>query len=79
MGDLVLLAEDNEAPLQGKLARIVETYAGNDDIVRVCKVKTSNSTLIRPVVELRKLPIDVSLESAATTGDGRTQNTVNNS
>ena len=59
MGDLVLIAEDNEVPLQWKTGRIIEIYSGNDDIVRVCKVKTSSSTFIRPIVKLRKLPIDV--------------------
>ena len=59
VGDLVLIAEDNEVPLQWKTCRIIEIYSGNDDIVRVCKVKTSSSTFIRPIVKLRKLPIDV--------------------
>ena len=57
MGDLVLLAEGNDSHMQWKLGRIIETYNGND-IVRVCKVKTASSDLIRPVVKLRKLPID---------------------
>ena len=38
--------------------RFIETYNGNDDIVRVCKIKTATSELIRPVVKFRKLPID---------------------
>ena len=57
IGDLVLLAEDNEAPLQWKIGRVTEVYKGNDNIVRVCKVKTQNSSFMRPVVKLRKLPI----------------------
>ena len=64
VGDSVLLAEDNEAPLQWKTGRVIEIYSGNDDITRVCKLKTASSTLIRPVVKLRKLPI--SSESATT-------------
>ena len=64
VGDLVLLAEDNEAPLHWKTGRVIEIYSGNDDITRVCKVKTASSTLIRPVVKLRKLPI---ISESATT------------
>ena len=58
VGDLVLLAEDNESPMQWKLERIIEIYNRNDNTVRVCKVKTASSELIGPVLKLRKLPID---------------------
>ena len=58
VGELVLLAKDNEAPLQWKTGRVVEVYTGNHDIVRVCKVKTPTSLLIRPVIKLRKLPME---------------------
>ena len=58
IGDLVLLADDNEAPLQWKTGKVIEVYPGNDDVVRVCKVKTPHSTFVRPVVKLRKLPLD---------------------
>ena len=57
-GDLVLLAEDNFKPLQWKTGRVVEVYAGNDSVTRVVKVKTSAGDIIRPVVKLRKLPIE---------------------
>ena len=59
VGDLVLLADDNESPMQWKTARILEVYPGNDDIVRVCKVKTAKSEYLRPVVKLRRLPLDI--------------------
>ena len=58
VGDLVLIAEDNEAPLQWKTGRIKQIFTGNDGNVRVVKVKTSTGELMRPVVKLRKLPID---------------------
>ena len=61
-GDLVLLAEDNQGPMQWKLGRILEVFAGNDDLVRVVKVKTSSGELIRPIVKLRKLPVDVPMQ-----------------
>ena len=57
VGDLVLLAEDNESPMQWKLRRIIEITM-EMMILLVCKVKTASSELIRPVVKLRKLPID---------------------
>ena len=60
-GDLVLLAEDNEAPMQWKTGRINDVFPGNDGIIRVAKVKTSSSELIRPIVKLRRLPVETEL------------------
>ena len=40
VGDLVLIAEDNQRPLQWKLGRITELYSGNDSVNRVTKVIT---------------------------------------
>ena len=57
-GNLVLLAEDNFKPLQWKICRVIEVYAGKDSVTRVVKVKTSVGEIIRPVVKLRKLPIE---------------------
>ena len=57
VGNLVLLAEDNERPLEWKTGRIIEFYPGNDSIVRVVKVKTTTGEYIRPVTKLRKLPV----------------------
>ena len=58
--DLVLIAEDNTTPLQLPIARILELYQGNDDIVGVAKIKTKNATLIRPVTQLRPFPSEIS-------------------
>ena len=58
VGDLVLLAEDNQPPLHWKTGRVTEVYEGNDNVVRVFKVKTPTTTVIRPVVKLRKLPVE---------------------
>ena len=60
--DLVLLAEDNQAPLQWKTGPIQETYPGYDDVVRVVKVKTATGQLIRPVAKLRKLPLSTTAD-----------------
>ena len=51
------MAEDNQAPLQWKTGRIQEIYPGNEDIVRMVKVKTATGQLIRPVAKVRKLPL----------------------
>ena len=56
VNDLVLVAEDNTAPLQWPIARILELYLGNDDIPRVAKIKTKWATLKRPVSKLRPFP-----------------------
>ena len=54
--DRVLIAVDNLRPLQWKLGRIIETYSGNDNLIRVVKLKTTSGELMRAVVNLRKLP-----------------------
>ena len=56
-GELVLLAEDSLPPLRWQMGRIQKLYAGNDEINRVAKLKTSTGILIRPIVKLRKLPV----------------------
>ena len=56
--DLVLIADDDLKPLQWKTGRVVELYSGNDNITRVVKLKTSTGEMIRPVIKLRKLPIE---------------------
>ncbi len=43
--------------------QIVEVFSGNDDLVRVVKVKASSGELVRPIVKLRKLPVDIAVES----------------
>ena len=57
-GDLVYLAEDNIPALQWPLGLIIDVFTGNDNLVRVAKVKTSaEKTIIRPITKLRKLPL----------------------
>ena len=60
IGDLVLIAEDNQPPLHRKMARVVDLHSGNDEINRVGRVKSINGTMIREVIKLRKLSIDIS-------------------
>ena len=59
VGDFVLIAEDNQPPLHWKKGRIIEVYEGNDETNRVVKVKTIPGDIIRPVVKLRKMPLDL--------------------
>ena len=56
--NLLLIAEYNLPALQWKLGRIIETYSWNDNLIRVVKLKTTSGELMRPVVKLRKLPLN---------------------
>ena len=57
-GDLALITEDNLPPLKWQTARIEKLYNGNDEINRVAKLKVGIGFLIRPIVKLRKLPVE---------------------
>ena len=65
VGDLVFVAEDNEAPLAWKLARVSKQCKGNDEIPRVAEDKTSKKTFNRPKIQLRKLPLAESIVKAS--------------
>ena len=58
MGDLVLITDDNSAPLQWPIGRVHYVYSGPDSAVRVVKVKTLTGIYNRSVHKLKKLPID---------------------
>ncbi|GFX95590.1 integrase catalytic domain-containing protein [Trichonephila clavipes] len=58
IGDLVLIKHDNSPPLQWKLRKVTETFPGKDGKVRVVKVKTQTSELVRPIAKLCPLPIN---------------------
>ena len=79
-GDLVLIAEDNSPPLRWQMARIKKLYCGNDNISRVAKVKTSSGTFNRPIVKIRKLPVDtpvpasVSVQTTKSTSTSKSNN-----
>lgn len=57
-GQLVLIKEDGQKPLYWKLARIMKIHTGDDKLVRAATLKTSTSTLQRPIVKLCPLPLD---------------------
>ena len=50
--DIVIIKEDNTPPMCWPLARIIQTFDGNDNIVRVVQVKTQTGVYIRPVSRL---------------------------
>lgn len=57
VGSLVVVKNRNSPALYWNLGRIIKTYPGTDGHVRVAKVKTPTSVLIRAVTELCPLPV----------------------
>ncbi|XP_047523658.1 uncharacterized protein LOC125062124 [Pieris napi] len=57
IGDLVLIAEDNTAPLCWKLGRVQRLINGLDGVARVAEIKTSSGCITRSLVRLCKLPV----------------------
>ena len=54
-GDMVLLSEDGMIPAKWPLGRVVATYPGSDDVVRVVSVKTATGTYKRPAAKVALL------------------------
>ncbi|XP_022102055.1 uncharacterized protein LOC110985381 [Acanthaster planci] len=52
VGDLVLIVDNDLPRNKWLLGRVLETYPGKDQLVRVVKVKTKSSILTRPVQKL---------------------------
>ena len=59
VGDVALLMDENQPPLQWPLARVVEVYLGRDNQCRSAKVRTAKGCYVRPCIKLRKLPVSV--------------------
>ena len=57
IGDVVYVAEENQKPLQWPLAKVTNTFKGNDGLVRVVEVVMNGRKFTRPVRKLRKLPL----------------------
>ena len=51
-GDLVLVVADNVPRSHWPLARVVDTYPGEDGVVRSANVETSTSEYVRPASRL---------------------------
>ncbi|XP_071036405.1 uncharacterized protein [Parasteatoda tepidariorum] len=60
---LVLLKDPSKTAMQWNLARIVKTYPGEDNLVRVVDVKTARGTFRRAISNILPLPDDVGLTS----------------
>lgn len=56
-GQIVLASEDNEAPTQWALGRVMDVHHGTDGLVRVADIKCRTKTLRRPIHKLSLLPI----------------------
>lgn len=52
IGDLVLVVDDNSPRGRWSLGRVVNTFPGRDDRVRIAEMKTNTSTLVRPISKL---------------------------
>ena len=55
VGDIVVLRENGMVPTRWPIAKVIETHAGRDKLVRVVTVKTSTGTYTRPVNKLALL------------------------
>ena len=51
-GDVVLIRDENTPRKSWPMGRIIQTFPGKDGLVRAARVKTSWSTLTRPVTKL---------------------------
>ena len=57
-GSMVLIREDNLPRMSWPLGVIVETFPGNDGIIRAVSVKTSKGVFTRPIQKLHDLELD---------------------
>ncbi|KYN50062.1 hypothetical protein ALC62_00090, partial [Cyphomyrmex costatus] len=57
-GQLVLIKQQNLAPLQWAMGRVQEVYPGPDGIVRTALIKTAKGSYVRPLSKLAILPIE---------------------
>ena len=49
VGDLVIVVDDDTPRSVWPVARVVDTFAGKDGLVRTVQIKSRNSTLVRPI------------------------------
>ncbi|XP_018404138.1 PREDICTED: uncharacterized protein LOC108780819 [Cyphomyrmex costatus] len=56
---LVLIKQQNLAPLQWMLGRIQQIHPGADNVARTATVKTVNGSLVRPLSKLAILPLEL--------------------
>ncbi|KAJ8889130.1 hypothetical protein PR048_008624 [Dryococelus australis] len=56
-GDMVIIKDEKLTRQQWKLGRIMDTFTGEDGLVRTVTVKTATGDLKRPITKLAWLPI----------------------
>lgn len=56
VGDCVLIKDERTPPCQWLMGRIIQAYAGTDDLVRSCRVQTAYGQMDRSIVKLCLLP-----------------------
>lgn len=74
VGQIVILAEDNTPPSQWAIGKIIKTYPGPDDLIRVVDVRTNYKVFRRPIHKLGLLPI-IDNEEGAVNVDATTSTT----
>jgi len=57
VGTLVLIKDDHIVSTKWTMGRIVQVHTGADGLVRVVMVKTTDSTLRRPICKIWPLPV----------------------
>ena len=62
--DMVLVVDHNTPRGKWHLGRVLETYPGADGLIRTAKVKTKDSTYIRPIQKLCLLEDDLLRDSS---------------
>lgn len=67
-GDIILMMDNNNPPLSWKMGIIKTLHPGNDGVVRVATIQTSNSLLKRSLTKLCPLPISSSPEVLTPSG-----------
>ncbi|XP_011859308.1 PREDICTED: uncharacterized protein LOC105556807 [Vollenhovia emeryi] len=67
VGSLVLITDERLPPCKWPLARVTALHPGKDGLVRVVTLKTTTTTLVRPVVKLSVLPISSYDQESSTT------------
>ena len=68
VGDVCKLRSDSQPPCKWPLARVIVIHSGPDGHARVVMLKTSTSTMKRPVTKLCILPFVVNNSSLADEG-----------
>ncbi|GAB1858924.1 Integrase catalytic domain-containing protein [Camponotus japonicus] len=55
---LVLIKQQNLAPLQWPIGRVQSIHPGSDNVARTATIKTAQGTFVRPLSRIAILPID---------------------